>query len=146
MTRAGSFLASAICGLTLARWLLSSPFLAGTASAPPSPELLQDHDHAVDAPLRDTGRPASGAPPTSADSLAAFRPDSLKNQAIRTAESAPSPCAGRASPRDSADSVAALLRGRRPAVSVHAGVLFLDQDAQDVFQASLNARLRRDSL
>lgn len=153
--RTGSCFTSTIRDLSLALFLLASPFLAGVLSAQGVPESLHDHDH--DPVIRSPGDTGSGAPvdtgwtspgaaATSADSLPAFRPDSLKDQVIRSAESAPSPFAAKSTPRDSADSVAALLRGRRPAVSVHAGVLFLDLDAKDVFQASLDARMRRDSL
>lgn len=146
--RPRSFFNFAFCDLTFAFLLLSPPFLAGTPSAQSEPEFA--HDHAADPSATgtpaDTGWTAPGAAPTAADSLAAFRPDSLKDRIIRSAESAPSPFARKPAPRDSADSVAAILRGRRPAVSVHAGVLFLDLDAKDVLQASLDARMRRDSL
>lgn len=102
-----------------------------------------DHPHATPA---DTGWTTQGGTATQADSLAAFRPDSLKDATLRAAESAPSPFAAKATPRDSADSVAALLRGRRPTLSFHAGIAFVDLDAKDIFQRALDARLRRDSL
>jgi hypothetical protein len=98
-------------------------------------------------PAQDTtGWTSSSGPLTPADSLPVFRPDSLRDGAIRAAESAPSPFARRRTTRDSADSVAALLRGRRPGISVHLGLNFLDLDAKDVFNTSLQARLLRDSL
>lgn len=99
------------------------------------------HDHGAD-----TGWTVSGSPSADVDSLPAFRPDSLQEEIVREVESAPSPLAGRPTARDSADSVAALLRGRRPTLSVHGGVNFLDLDAKEEFQAALESRLRRDSL
>lgn len=90
--------------------------------------------------------PTPEGPITPADSLPAFRPDSLKDEAIRSVESRPSPFAGRPTAKDSADSVAALLRGRRPAVSIHVGVDFIDLDAKQVFSDALQARMTRDSL
>lgn len=107
----------------------------------------QSHDEADH--VRDTTgwtAPTPTSPITPADSLPAFRPDSLKDEAVRSVESRPSPFAGRPTPKDSADSVAALLRGRRPAVSIHLGVNFIDLDAKRVFSDALQARMTRDSL
>lgn len=98
-------------------------------------------------PAQDTaGWTSPAGAPTPADSLPAFRPDSLRDGAIRAVESAPSPFARARTPRDSADSVAALLRGRRPGVAVHLGLNFLDLDAKEAFNAALQARMLRDSL
>jgi hypothetical protein len=98
-------------------------------------------------PAQDTaGWTSPAGPPTPADSLPSFRPDSLRDGAIRAVESAPSPFTRGRTARDSADSVAALLRGRRPGISVHLGLNFLDLDAKDAFNSSLQARLARDSL
>lgn len=124
------------------RLLLLVAFAAAALRGQPGHE---DHGHALPA-APDTGWTAQGGAATPADSLAAFRPDSLKDEVIKSAESAPSPFAGRATPKDSADSVAALLRGRRPALSIHAGINFLDLDAKEIFQAALEARRARDSL
>lgn len=96
-------------------------------------------------PNIDTGFVSPGDRPTAADSLPAFRSDSLDDRNIREAESAPSPFA-QSPARDSADSVAALLRGRRPAVSLYAGIDFIDLDATDALVDALDARIDRDSL
>lgn len=122
--------------------------LAGSLSLgmfqPASAQTHDDADHLHDTTGWTTPTPAG--PVTPADSLPAFRPDSLKDEAIRSVESRPSPFAGKPTAKDSADSVAALLRGRRPAVSIHVGVNFIDLDAKQVFSDALQARMTRDSL
>lgn len=94
----------------------------------------------------DSGWTSPAAGPTSADSLPAFRTDSLKGDIVRGVESGSTILAAPRSARDSADSVTALLRGRRPTISLHGGVNLVDFAAQDDFEASLQSRILRDSL
>jgi hypothetical protein len=90
----------------------------------------------------------------SADSLPAFKPDSAVQDPFRKVEAGPSPWSANptASPEEKRDSGAApdtvtdRLRKRRPAVSVYLGVDFMDLDAKNAFQASLNSRRAADSL
>lgn len=92
--------------------------------------------------------------PQSADTLPAFKPDSAVQDPFRKAEAGPSPWSANptASPQDKRDSGAAtdtvtdLLRKRLPAVSVYLGVDFMDFDAKNSFQGSLDFRKNRDSL
>lgn len=89
-----------------------------------------------------------------ADSLPAFKPDSAVQDPFRKVESGPSPWSAdpTASPqakRDSGaapDTVTGRLRKRLPAVSVYLGVDFMDFDAKQAFQASLDFRRTADSL
>jgi hypothetical protein len=93
-----------------------------------------------------------------ADSLPAFKPDSAVQDPFRKVEAGPSPWSSNptASPsassqgnRDSGaapDTVTDRLRKRLPAVSVYLGVDFMDFDAKNVFQASLDFRRSQDSL
>jgi hypothetical protein len=90
----------------------------------------------------------------SADSLPAFKPDSAVQDPFRKVEAGPSPWSANptASPQDKRDSGAApdtvtdRLRKRLPAVSVYLGVDFMDFDAKNAFQASLDFRRSQDSL
>lgn len=94
-----------------------------------------------------------------ADTLPAFKPDSAVQDPFRKVEAGPSPWSANptASPesksdsaRDgaaaAADSVTDRLRKRLPAVSIYLGVDFMDFDAKDAFQASLDFRRAQDSL
>lgn len=92
-----------------------------------------------------SGWTAPGGPATPADSLAVFRPDSIRDGAIRGVESAPSPFARPRTAADSVDSVAAALRGRRPSLSVHLGVSFFDLDAKDLFASAVARRRAADT-
>lgn len=85
-----------------------------------------------------------------ADSLPAFKPDSLAQDPFRKVEAGPSPwtqvpAAAPQSGKDSAarsDSLASQLGRRRPALSVHLGVDFFDLDAKEDFSASLAALIK----
>ena len=89
-----------------------------------------------------------------ADTLPAFKPDSAVQDPFRKVEAGPSPWSAdpTASPQAKRDSGAApdtvtdRLRKRLPAVSVYLGVDFMDFDAKQAFQASLDFRETRDSL
>ncbi len=90
----------------------------------------------------------------SADTLPAFKPDSAVQDPFHKVEAGPSPWSANptASPggkRDSAaatDTVTDRLRKRLPAVSVYLGVDFMDFDAKNAFQATVDFREARDSL
>jgi hypothetical protein len=91
----------------------------------------------------DPADPTSGVPrvPSAADSLPAFKTDSLRDEPFRQIE-AGAPPAGQKVPQTQAarDSATSKLRGRGAAVSAYLGVSFLDLDAKQTFANALEAR------
>lgn len=92
---------------------------------------------------------AAVAQEQAADSLPAFRGDSASAAPFREVEAGATPFGSRPAAKPDTgirpDTVTAKVTRRRPAVSVWLGADFSDFDAKETFNASLAARLKRDS-